>query len=321
MARGNPQRPALPGAVVRPPLLAHDSLTHFPTACVPSTPSSSPRWWQWPTILSLDAPVVVLLWQWLFARVAGTPLDWARPFVLGASVWLAYAADRWIEGWRLTPDQTRTQRHRFYQRHRWPVALGWTTVLAVDLAVAFSALTTREFRFGLLLLSFVLIYLLSHQLVHRGRRWRAPKEVLVATLLTGGVALFPLAQHPPSAQALAAPLGLFALLCFANCALIAAWEFEIDETHGQTSFSHQFVHGQVVGRTLPWMLVLLGALAALVEHDSARTAALCATMSAIFLGLVDRIEPRIGWAAARVLADAALLTPLVPLLAAAFFSS
>ena len=30
-----------------------------------------PHWWQWLTILSLDAPVVAVLWQWLLARVAG----------------------------------------------------------------------------------------------------------------------------------------------------------------------------------------------------------------------------------------------------------
>ena len=30
-----------------------------------------PHWWQWPTILSLDAPAVALLWQWQLARVAG----------------------------------------------------------------------------------------------------------------------------------------------------------------------------------------------------------------------------------------------------------
>jgi hypothetical protein len=33
----------------------------------------------------------------------------------------------------------------------------------------------------------------------------------------------------------------------------------------------------------------------------------------VFLALIDRAEPRIGWHAARVLADVALLTPLVPL--------
>src|SRR5262245_35757149 len=95
-----------------------------------------PSWWQWPTVLSLDAPVVALLWQWLLARSARVTLGSAEAFVLGSSVWLAYAADRWIEGWRLAPDQIRTQRHAFYQRWRWPVAVTWSLVLAADLALA-----------------------------------------------------------------------------------------------------------------------------------------------------------------------------------------
>lgn len=251
----------------------------------------------------------------MLARVAGASLIWPHAFILGASVWLAYVADRWIEGWRLTPDQTRTQRHRFYQRRRWPVAAVWCIVLAADLAVAIRWLAAREFEAGLLLLAAVLVYLLSHQLVHRDRRWRAPKEVCVAALLAGGAALFPATQPEVSLHALAAPLSLFALLCFANCALIAAWEHEVDETHGQTSLSHQFEHGQLVGRTLPWMLLLIGVLVAAVERGDGRTASLCAASSAALLGLVDRLESRLGWQAARVLADGALLTPLFPLLA------
>src|SRR5882762_6223038 len=84
-----------------------------------------PYWWQWPTILSLDAPAVALLWQWQLGRVAHVTLTWVHAFILGSGIWLAYAADRWLEGWRLQPDQVRTQRHWFYQRFRWPVAGVW----------------------------------------------------------------------------------------------------------------------------------------------------------------------------------------------------
>jgi hypothetical protein len=90
-----------------------------------------PHWWQWPTVLSLDAPVVALLWQWLLGRVAGVEPGWPQGFVLGTSVWLAYAADRWIEGWRLDPGQIQTQRHDFYQRWRWPLCFVWCAVLGV----------------------------------------------------------------------------------------------------------------------------------------------------------------------------------------------
>jgi hypothetical protein len=282
---------------------------------VKSFVSGKPYWWQWPTVLSLDAPAVAVLWQWLLARTAHTSLGRPHAFILSASVWLAYAADRWIEGWRLAPDRIRTQRHHFYQRWRWPVAAFWLLVLAADLGTAFGRLSRREIAGGLLLLAPVLAYLLSHQLVHRHHRWRAPKELCVAALLAAGVALFPLAQPTVALQPLVAPLALFALLCLANCALISVWEHAVDETHGQTSLARQFRRGAAVSRTLPWLLAVAAAVLASTATGETRVAAVCAAASSILLGLVDRLEPRTGPQLARVLADVALLTPLAPLLA------
>lgn len=281
--------------------------------------SDSPRshhWWQWPTIASIDAPAVAVLWQWLFARTAGAELRWSHAFVLAASVWLAYAADRWFEGWRLSPQQTRTPRHRFYQRYRWPVAAVWIGILLADVTVAIEQLTRREFIAGLLLLAPVLAYLLSHQLIHRNRRWRPPKEICVAALLAGGAVLFPAAQPDAAVRFLAAPLGLFAMLCFANCALISVWEHDIDVTQGQTSLARQFAGGAAVSQTLPWMLVVVAGLAAIAESGHGRTAALCALASSALLGIIDLSEPRLGWQPSRVLADVALMTPLLPLVLA-----
>lgn len=273
-----------------------------------------PYWWQWPTVLSLDAPAVALLWQWLLARAAGITLGWPQAFILGMSVWLAYAADRWIEGWRLMPAQIQTQRHAFYLRWRWPIAMVWLLALAADLAVSFHGLSAREFDAGLVLLAPVLAYLLSHQLVHRHHAWRAPKEVCVAALLGGGVGVFLVSQPEAALPVLAGPLALFVLLCFANCALISAWEREVDETHGQTSLSLQFQRGADFSRRLPWILAGLAVILFFFTRGTARTASVCGFASSLFLGILDRGEPRLGRQRARVLADVALFTPLVPLL-------
>jgi len=273
-----------------------------------------PHWWQWPTILSLDAPAVALAWQWLLARTAGVTLGWPEAAVLGASVWLAYAADRWIEGWRLVPDRIRTQRHHFYHRARWPLAGLWLLVLALDLVVAATHLTGREFEAGLILIGPVAIYLLSHQLVHRHHPARAPKEACVALLLAGGVAVFIFPQPGADLARLAGPLVLFCLLCFANCALISGWESHVDEAHGQTSLALQSARAHALSRSLPWMLAVVSLVFAFVEHEPIRTAGLCAMVSAVLLGCVDRAEPAIGWELARVLADVALFTPFAPML-------
>jgi hypothetical protein len=282
----------------------------------PPSPAGAPgpRWWQWPTVLSLDAPAVVLLWQGLIAHLAGVTLGAAPRFVLAASVWLSYAGDRWIEGWRLAPYRVLTVRHSFYQRRRRAIAVTGTIVLAADVAVAERYLRPVDLTAGIVLLGAVLAYLLSHQLVHRRISWRLPKEACVALLLTGGVALFVLAGRPALLRPAAEPLGLFAGLCLANCALISLWERDVDRGHGQTSLVRQFRNAAAISHALPWTLAAAALAYGLAAPAAWRPAALCAGASGLLLGLVDELEPRIGRQAARVLADVALLTPAALLL-------
>jgi hypothetical protein len=271
--------------------------------------ASRARWWLWPTILSLDAPAVAVLWQGLIARSAGVENAPPETAVLGASVWLAYSADRWIEGWRLIPENIRTHRHRFYQRWRWPILAIWIVVLSADVFEALRGLTSAEFRAGVLVLLAVAAYLLSHQLAHRKFRWRAPKEVCVALLLGAGAAVFAAGKPGADLRGMAVPLALFVMLCFSNCALISVWEDEIDRSHGQDSLALQFRRAAGFSQTLPWVIAALSGAVLLGPSYEAREAAACAAVSGILLGAVNLAERRLGWAAARVLADVALMTP------------
>ena len=279
-----------------------------------SKPARPIAWWQWPTVLSLDAPLVVVGWQAVLAHVARVRLGWPHAFVLAASVWLAYAADRWIEGWRLEPEDIRTARHAYYQRGRWPIFMLWLGVLTAGLLVALTQLSSTEFQAGWLIVAPVLAYLLSHQLVHRDHPWRAPKEVCIALLLGAGVALFPLAQPGAYHRHLWPTLLLFVLLCFANCALISLWEREVDRSHGQTSLALQGASAGWI-HVVPWIVAGLALIFGSVDAGNARTAAACAAGSALLLATVDLLHPRLGTRLARVLADVALLTPLVAIAA------
>jgi len=193
-------------------------------------------------------------------------------------------------------------------------------VLATALAVSFTRLNLREFTAGLLVLVPVLVYLLSHQLVHRDSPWRAPKELCVALLFAAGVSCFQIAQNPGAARMLSVPLALFGALCLANCSLISLWETEVDRTHGQTSLALQYPRGHRLVRLLPWLLAMLAAGFAMRETGAEQIAALCAAASGGLLGTVDLAHVRYGRQLARVLADVALMTPLVPLLASAALS-
>ena len=279
---------------------------------VPDT-TIRPRWWQWPTVLSLDAAVIAMAWQTLMAGALGVAIGWPAVFVLGSSVWLAYTCDRWIEAWRLGDRPLLTPRHRFHQRHRVALAAVAAFVLAADLGVAFTHLHRRDIVAGLILTAAVLAYLLSHQWVHRDAPWRAPKELVIAALLTAGVTIF--LRSAPSTAALVRMGGLFALLCFTNCALISRWERAIDAVHDQTSLARRSARLAQAITWLPWLAVAASAMAVASVAGPAQVVAVCALVSSLLLALADRIEPSMGWAAARVLSDFALLTPLVPLLA------
>src|SRR5690606_5390744 len=126
--------------------------------------------------------------------------------ILAAAVWLVYAADRWIEGFLVAPGAMLTQRHDFHQRHRRPIAVIWAVVLLAGVGTALRCLDLREITAGLLLLAPVLLYLLSHQLLHRHHPWRIPKELCIAVLFAAGTACFSLVRGPAVAARLAVPL-------------------------------------------------------------------------------------------------------------------
>jgi hypothetical protein len=256
-----------------------------------------------------------VLWQLAIARSASVRVGAAEVTVLGCSVWLAYAADRWIEGCRLLPEDIQTHRHRFYHRWRWPIAAVWIAVFILDFGAALRSLPAREFKAGVLMLVPVAAYLFSHQFVHRIRRWRAPKEVCVAVLLGGGALLFPACQPGAYVPGTVISVSLFALLCFSNCTLISLWECDVDRSQGQTSLALQFARAPALIRALPWTLFFLSATAWAASGPKFGAAPACAAASSLLLGLVDLAKSRIGRIPARVLADVALMTPLMPLVA------
>lgn len=272
-----------------------------------------PPWWLWPTVLSLDAPAVAIAWQCLLANVAAVTLSGYHVGLLGLSVWLAYSADRWIEGWRLTLQTVRTQRHYFFLRWRWPAFAVWIAVLVFGLGLALHRLTPREWVASLGLLAPTLVYLLSHQLLHRDHPWRVPKEVCVAVIIALGSALYPAALAADGLLRLAGPVMLLLLLALANCLLISDWERAVDTQHGQTSLALRYAQTRMIARWLPSGIALLGLGLAVTHTGPIRNAAACAALSGVLLAGLAWAQPRLGRERSRVLADVVLLTPLLGL--------
>src|SRR6202789_4740956 len=76
-----------------------------------------PPVWLWFNLLSLDAPLIALVWQDFLARCYPTVLHLTGRGVLGLTVWAIYLADRLLDV-RYPAPVSESIRHQFYRRHR-----------------------------------------------------------------------------------------------------------------------------------------------------------------------------------------------------------
>ena len=107
-----------------------------PAFSVIALPAAQLRpWWLWPNLLSLDAPVVALVWQAAFARILAVELGWTQRGLLAVCVWLAYCGDRLLDARRLPAGPVDSARHAFARDHARPLAAAWCVGLALAAAM------------------------------------------------------------------------------------------------------------------------------------------------------------------------------------------
>jgi hypothetical protein len=250
------------------------------------------RVWLWPNLLSLDAPLIALLWQVLFVRCFHSRLAPLSPVLLAISVWLIYAADHALDALLHARGAADRPRHEFYRRH-WRLMLPvWTLALSLCAWLAWTYLPAAEFDRGAMLISGVAIYLCAVHAIPGALRRPGSKEAIVALLFGLGTTLAAWQSVSTSSDVLA--IVLFAVLCWVNCTVIEDWEGGRPARKGAS-----FASGAIA----------LIAVLLLREH---RPVLGCAeTASAMGLMLVDRMRGRLSTDALRVLADAMLATPLL----------
>src|SRR5580658_6918484 len=108
-----------------------------------------PPVWLWFNLLSLDAPVIALVWQDFLSRCYPTALNPIGRCVLGLTVWAIYLADRLLDV-RHPATVMEPVRHRFYRRHRDFVRTLLAAILCVDTVVTFLWLRPAVFDNGIL---------------------------------------------------------------------------------------------------------------------------------------------------------------------------
>jgi hypothetical protein len=265
---------------------------------------SSPPFWLWPNLLSLDAPLVAVLWQGFLAYRFSLPLRPPARLVLGLTVWAIYLLDRLLDA-RQPPSPREPARHRYYRRHFKLMATLLALVLVADGLIAILWLRPAFLREGLIPLVGVLAYLATIHVAGQSLKIpkeKIPKEIAAAILFTVGTFLTAWATLPCPNLAWAA-LAFF-VLCLANIIAIEAWEWRELRATAPHPFTRWLARTYLFW--VPAAVILCAAGRNPWYTSIAVSAAACALL--FWLGRRLSLEAR------RALVDGALLSPILFLL-------
>ena len=256
--------------------------------------------WLWPNLLSLDAPIIAVLWQSFLAWRYSLLLRPSGRVTLFLAVWAIYIGDRLLDV-RKPATTGESARHRFYRAHQKLATAVLGVVLAITAAITILDLRPAVLRNGLIPLSAVVAYL---AILNFTKTRQVAKELVVAFVFTTGTFLVAWTNDPVSPLMLLAPASAFFLLCLANLTAIEAWEWTelrngAEPPHGTTRALVRTVRIWVPAITVltalraadPWYLAIAFSAGAITLL--------------LFIGRRASIELR------RVLVDAAMLTPLL----------
>ncbi len=266
----------------------------------------------WLNLFCLDAPIVAVSWQWLFAHSFGADLNLSLRALLFLTAWLIYLADRFADTIKLAPESPISLRHRFCREHMvgWWIAI--VIIFCLDVALALRTLDLQMLFLGGTLAVLCLIYLaVNHSL---GGRWRPfpMKEKAIGLLFAAGTVLGVVGQLPGLTLAFGFAVVLFAVLCTFNCLSIAAWERELDVAQGKASFVTGWPAAAGALRPIGYGIALAALGCAFFWRFAAFPLLFCLAASALLLVRLNLAHglPRDHRTA---LADLVLLTPLLAL--------
>lgn len=270
---------------------------------------SLPVYWH---LFSLDAPMVAVLWAWSFARAVDAPQFRTALAVLAIGTWLLYVTDRLLDARAGSALLDLRERHVFHARHRRAFLVAGVLALApLAWLIAIMPAAARfedASLFALVLLYFAIVHLPGPRIL---RRLRFPRELAVAVLFACATAIPAWSASTTAHADLVWIVALFAALCWINCAAIHAWESA--ETPRRWSLVS----------TLALLVAAFSAtlMTAALPHPSLFRLLAAILGSALLLFALDfdyrrARRPRsphgeLSPLALRILADAALLTPLL----------
>jgi hypothetical protein len=261
----------------------------------------------WLNLVCLDAPLVAICWQWIFAHSFHLSVPVGHRPALFLTAWIIYLADRFGDSVSLVTDQPRSVRQQFCLRHQslWLVSI--ICVAVIDVVVVLQAVNYETTVAGAVLGALTIAYVAVNHAHSEIWETIPLKEFTIGSLFAAGTLLgvTPHIFAKSSTMILAAVL--FAALCSLNCVSIAVWERDLDRIQGKHSIATRWSHADSLAGALLLLLLAGSVLLALLDRG-AWPVALCLGGSGLLLGAVHFVP--VSRDARTALADLVLLTPL-----------
>lgn len=157
-----------------------------PTPAREPSPSRRTPWWLWPHVLSLEAPIVAVLWQRALAQAHGIRLTPMLDAGLALACWVIYVLDRTLDTFAVQSAGELDARHLFYHRHRRVLLLGVLPPALLTLAwMAFYVIPQGVLWQAVGLALLVALYLASWS----AQGSRVSRDVFVSCAGLGGIIL------------------------------------------------------------------------------------------------------------------------------------
>ncbi|MGJ8645104.1 MAG: UbiA family prenyltransferase [Luteolibacter sp.] len=266
--------------------------------------------WLYPNLLGLDAPVVAVVWQWLFAKSFGINFPPIFHLILGLSAWCIYLADRIYDASSGMNPENGTDRMRFTSRHLRILLLVLVVATVVNVLLIVSHVPLHLIVSGLATASLLAVYYLIRLKCTSRIKSIIPREILCGMLFSLGCAITPHAYDTANRHPLAfwIAVGSFGIVCSAACILISLWERDEDLAMNDNSIATDHSKtGKSMALALPTLMLLCIPAAIFGNWHIYASVAL----SVLCLFLMLRFQEHLSKPQLRVLADAVLLSPLI----------
>lgn len=266
----------------------------------------------WLNFVCLDAPLVAISWQWLFAHNFHLVVPLGHRIALFLTAWLIYLADRFGDSNSLRSSQPKSLRQQFCLRHlnTWLGAI--VCVAIVDALAVLKAVDYGTLVPGAILGVLTILYVAINHAHSEVWETIPLKEFAIGCLFAAGTLLGVTPHIFAERWTIILAAILFAAVCWLNCVSIAIWERDLDRIQGRHSIATHWPHVNLPARAVS--PILLGGCALLVAFDFLLWPIACCLgasgllLSALCFAPVSRDERT-------AFADIVLLTPIVLLFA------